>query len=65
MNKKSLSYIYWQDEDTWIGYLENFPDYMTQGFSVEELQENLLDVHRELVSGHIPAVRHHGELQLA
>ena len=65
MEKKSLSYTYWQDESMWIGYLEDFPDYMTQGVSLEELQENLLDIHKELVSGSIPAVRIHGELQVA
>ena len=65
MNTSSLAYTYWQDEDMWIGYLDDFPDYMTQGVSIEELQENLLDVHKELVNGDIPSVRHHGELQLA
>ena len=65
MNKESLSYTYWQDENMWIGYLDDFPDYMTQGTSIEALQENLLDVHRELVSSHIPSVSHHGQLQLA
>ena len=24
-------YIYWQDDDMWLGYLEEFPDYWTQG----------------------------------
>lgn len=65
MDKVSLAYTYWQDEDMWIGCLDDFPDYMTQGMSMEELKENLLDVHKELVSGNIPSVRHHGELQLA
>ena len=48
MDKVSLAYTYWQDEDMWIGCLDDFPDYMTQGMSMEELKENLLDVHKEL-----------------
>ena len=48
MGKVSLAYTYWQDEDMWIGCLDDFPDYMTQGISMEELKENLLDVHKEL-----------------
>jgi predicted RNase H-like HicB family nuclease len=40
-------YIYWQDEDMFIGYLEESPDYWTQGNSLEELQENLLDLYHE------------------
>lgn len=27
MDKKK--YIYWKDEDMWLGYLEKFPDYIT------------------------------------
>jgi len=26
-----MKYIYWQDEGMWLGYLEEYPDYMTQG----------------------------------
>ena len=29
MEKKK--YVYWQDDDMWLGYLEEYPDYMTQG----------------------------------
>jgi hypothetical protein len=28
MKKK---YIYWQDDDMWLGYFEEYPDYWTQG----------------------------------
>jgi len=49
----------------WMGYLEEFPDYMTQGESLEELQENLKDIYDELAGGSIPHVRHVAELQLA
>ena len=64
MNKKLISYTYWQDENIWLGYLNDYPDYMTQGNSMKELQENLLDTYRELTSGYIPAIRHHGQLEL-
>jgi predicted RNase H-like HicB family nuclease len=26
-------YVYWQDGEAWLGYLEEFPDYVTQGDS--------------------------------
>jgi predicted RNase H-like HicB family nuclease len=60
MEKKK--YIYWQDDHKWIGYLEEFPDYMTQGDSLDELQENLLDIYNELTSGSIPNVRRVADL---
>jgi predicted RNase H-like HicB family nuclease len=40
-------YVYWQDEDMWVGYLEEYPDYITQGISLEELKENLRDIYQE------------------
>jgi predicted RNase H-like HicB family nuclease len=62
---KTIKYIYWQDGDMWLGYLEEFPDYMTQGATQEELKENLRDIYEELTSGRIPGVRRVAELQVA
>ena len=62
---KTVRYIYWQDEDMWLGYIEEFPDYMTQGETLEELQENLRDIYHDLSGGKIPNVRHVAELQIA
>jgi predicted RNase H-like HicB family nuclease len=28
----------------WLGYFEAYPDYLTQGKSLEQLQENLRDL---------------------
>ena len=61
---KSVRYIHWQDGDMWLGHLEEYPDYMTQGESLAELQENLADLHADLTSGVIPCVRKVAELQL-
>jgi predicted RNase H-like HicB family nuclease len=62
---RALRYVYWRDGKFWLGYLEEFPDYMTQGESHTELQEHLRDIYRELTSGHIPAVRRVAELEVA
>jgi predicted RNase H-like HicB family nuclease len=62
---KTIKYIYWQDGDMWLGYLDEFPDYMTQGATEEELRENLRDIYEELTSGRIPGVRRVAELQVA
>ena len=62
---KKIRYIYWQEDDMWLGYLEDYPDYMTQGESLEELQENLKDIFSDITDGHIPGVRKVAELQLA
>ena len=61
----SVRYVYWQDGDRWLGYVQDYPDYMTQGESLEDLQEHLKDLYEELTSGRIPAVRRVAELQIA
>jgi hypothetical protein len=58
-------YIYWQDERLWLGYLEEYPDYWTQGESEVELQENLVDLYKDLSSGVIPNTRRIAELAVA
>jgi hypothetical protein len=62
---KTLGFTYWQDGKDWIGYLDEFPDYLTQGASLEDLQEHLQDLYRDLSSGAIPNVRRHAQLELA
>jgi predicted RNase H-like HicB family nuclease len=61
----SLGFTYWQDGDMWLGYLDQYPDYVTQGNSLENLKEHLRDLYKDLSSGAIPNVRQHSELELA
>jgi hypothetical protein len=62
----AMGFTYWQDNGMWLGYLDEFPDYMTQGTSLEDLKEHLLDIHREITSGKIPVVpRQHATLEVA
>ncbi len=60
MEKKR--FVYYQEEDMWIGWLEEFPDYRTQGETLDELKENLRDIYEEVISGRIPCVHRVGEL---
>lgn len=60
MQKKK--FVYYQEDDMWIGWLEEFPDYRTQGETLDELRENLKDIYEELMSCAIPHVRRVGEL---
>jgi len=54
---KTVKYTFWQDGDFFIGYLNNYPDYETQGYSKEELIENLKDLFKEFESGEIPFIK--------
>ncbi|MEN9517859.1 MAG: hypothetical protein RLZZ381_447 [Cyanobacteriota bacterium] len=62
---KNKKYVYWQDEEMWLGYLEEFSDYWTQAETEEELKENLVDLYKELTSGAIPNFRRVAELEVS
>jgi len=59
---RTVKFVYWQDEDFWIGYLQDYPDYMTQGETLEELKVNLKDLYQDITGGHIPGIRKVDEL---
>ncbi len=62
---ETKKFIYYQEDDMFIGWLDEFPDYRTQGETFDELKENLKDVYKELTGGRLPTVRHVGELIVA
>lgn len=59
---QTVKYVYWQDDASWLGYLEEYPDYWTQGESLDDLLAHLKDLFIDLTSGQIPGVRRIGEL---
>jgi len=58
----AIRHVHWEEDGVWLGYFEEFPDYVTQGLTLAELQENLRDLYRDLVSGEIPGIRRVSEL---
>jgi predicted RNase H-like HicB family nuclease len=54
---QTTKYVRWQDGDVWIGFLQDCPDYWTQGETLEDLKEHLRDLFADLTSGEIPGVR--------
>ncbi len=59
---KTIKYVHWQDDDAWLGCLEEYPDYLTQGDTLADLVEHLKDLYLDLTGGHIPGARKIGEL---
>jgi predicted RNase H-like HicB family nuclease len=62
---RTIRYVYWQDGEIWLGYLEEFPDYMTQGETLKELKENLRDIYQDVTSGQVPGVRRVAKMKIA
>jgi len=54
---KTAKFTYWQDGDYFLGFLNEYPDYQTQGMSKEELLSNLRDLLTDLESGEVPFIR--------
>ena len=62
---KTTKFTYWQDGDYFLGFLNDYPDYQTQGMSKEELVSNLRDLLVDLESGEVPFVRKVEDLVVA
>lgn len=62
---QKTTFTYWQDGDYFLGFLNDYPDYKTQGMSKEELVRNLKDLLADLDSGEVPYVRKVEELVVA
>ena len=58
----TIKFVHWIEGNRWIGYLEDYPDYRTQGDSLEELKENLTDIYKDISDGSIPGIRKVDEL---
>ena len=57
--------VVWEENGTWLGYLQEYPDYWTQGETLEDLREHLKDLYREFVDGEIAGIRKVEDLVVA
>jgi hypothetical protein len=51
---QTIKIVYWEEDGSWIGYIQDYPDYRTQGKTLDDLREHLRDLYRDLSSGEIP-----------
>jgi hypothetical protein len=61
---QTAKYVYWEEDGAWLGYLEEYPDYWTQGETLDDLLEHLKDLYVDLSSGKIAGARRVGELSI-
>jgi predicted RNase H-like HicB family nuclease len=52
---RRLTMVYWRGERFWLGKLLEHPQIMTQGDTLEELEENLRDAYMLIVMEDVPA----------
>ncbi len=53
--RKTLTMIYWKGDKFWLGKLAEHPEIMTQGETLEELEENIRDAYQLIVLEDVPA----------
>jgi len=51
---KTLKFTYWKDGNFYLGFLNDYPDYQTQGLSKEDLVNNLKSLLADLESRELP-----------
>ena len=51
---RSYTMVYWKGEKFWLGKLLEHPEIMTQGETLEELEENLRDAYLSVVMDDVP-----------
>lgn len=62
---RTLQYTFWQEDEFFIGFLNDYPNYETQAYSKEELIENLKSLFADIESKEIPFIRKIEELAIA
>jgi predicted RNase H-like HicB family nuclease len=60
--KQTIKFVYWEEDGAWLGYLQDYPDYWTQGDTFNALKDHLRDLYRDLTSGELPGIRKVDEL---
>ena len=58
-----LAYTYWQNGGFYIGHLNEYPEYETQGKSLAELEAMLKSLYEDISSGELEGIRKVGVLE--
>lgn len=52
---QTVKIVVWEEEGAWLGYLQDYPDYWTQGETLADLKEHLKDLYHDVNSGTVAA----------
>jgi len=54
LTQQRLTMIYWKSDKFWLGRLREFPEMMTQGRTLKELEENMRDAYQMMILADVP-----------
>lgn len=49
-----INIIYKKEKEWFIGHVQEYPDYESQGETLEDLKENLLEIYNDIDKGLVP-----------
>ena len=49
-----LNIVYKKEKDWYIGHKQEYPDYESQGKTLDELKENLIEIYHDISKGLVP-----------
>ncbi len=61
----AVNIVYWEEDGLWLGYVQDYPDYWTQGETLDDLRDHLRELYYDLTAGHVPAIRKVEELVIS
>ncbi len=58
--------IIYQKKDNWfIGHIQEYPDYESQGKTIDELKNNLAEIYRDISNGLVPDAEPFNVMEIA
>jgi hypothetical protein len=60
-----LSYSWWQEDDFYLGYIDEYPQYPTQGESLTDLENGLAEIYGWIKDGSLKLKEQKGILKIA
>ena len=49
-----INIVYRQEKEWFVGHIQEYPDYESQGRSLEELRDNLIEIYDDIRKGLVP-----------
>ncbi|MCL2264928.1 MAG: type II toxin-antitoxin system HicB family antitoxin [Treponema sp.] len=62
-----LEYTYWKEGEFFVGFLNDYPKDSTQGLSINELEEALIEIYeiKQEEKKHLAAIRKTGKIKIS
>lgn len=51
-----ISIIYKEENGWYVGHIQEYPEFESQGKNLDELKENLLDIYKDIQKGLVPDI---------